>query len=75
MHSYLEACSPLCMLGNLIVVKYFFTFLNNCFRNTSVKLYSFDPDQAKHFGGPVLGIKCLQRLSADNTSRHLRVKS
>ena len=28
-----------------------------------------DPDQARHFVGPDLGQNCLQRLSADNTSR------
>ena len=28
-----------------------------------------DPDQAPHFVGPDLGPNCLQRLSADNTSR------
>ena len=30
---------------------------------------SLDPDQARHFVGPDLGPNCLQRLSADNTSR------
>ena len=29
---------------------------------------SLDPDQARHFVGPDLGPKCLQRLSADNKS-------
>ena len=28
-----------------------------------------DPDQAPHFVGPDLGPNCLQRLSADYTSR------
>ena len=28
-----------------------------------------DPDQARCFVGPDLGPNCLQRLSADNTSR------
>ena len=28
-----------------------------------------DPDQARHLVGPDLGQNCLQRLSADNTSR------
>ena len=32
-----------------------------------------DPDQARHFVGPDLGPICLQRLSADDTSRQ-RVK-
>ena len=30
---------------------------------------SLDPDQAGHFVGPGLDPKCLQRLSADDTSR------
>ena len=35
---------------------------------------SLDPNQARHFVGPNLGPTCLQKLSADNTSR-LRVKN
>ena len=38
--------------------------------------HNLDPDhyhQAQHFGGPDLGPTCLQRLSADDTSRQ-RVK-
>ena len=34
---------------------------------------SLDPDQARRSVGPVLGTNCLQRLSADDTSRQ-RVK-
>ena len=34
---------------------------------------SLDPDQPQLFVGPDLGLNCLQRLSADNTSRQ-RVK-
>ena len=34
---------------------------------------SLDPDQARHFVGPDLDPNCLQRLSADDTSRQ-RVK-
>ena len=30
---------------------------------------SLDPDQARHFVGPDLDPNCLQRLSADDTSR------
>ena len=37
----------------------------------SIKL---DPDQARHFVGPDLGLNCLQRLSADDTRRQ-RVKA
>ena len=32
-----------------------------------------DPDQVLHFDGPDLGPNCLQRLSADDTSKQ-RVK-
>ena len=32
---------------------------------------SLDPDQAQHYVGPDLGPKCLQRLSADDTSRQM----
>ena len=30
---------------------------------------SLDPDQARYFVGPDLGPKCLQKLSADDTSK------
>ena len=30
---------------------------------------NLDPDKARHFVGPDLGPNCLQRLSADDTSR------
>ena len=30
---------------------------------------SLDPDQARHFVGPDLGPNCLQKLSADDTSK------
>ena len=33
---------------------------------------SLDPDQARHFVGPDLGSNCLQKLTAEDTSR-LRV--
>ena len=35
---------------------------------------NLDPDHARHFVGPDLGPNCLQRLSADDTSRQ-RVKN
>ena len=44
------------------------TFLKNSFRNTIRVANSLDPDQARHFVGPHLGLNCLQWLSADNTS-------
>ena len=34
-----------------------------------------DPDQARHFVGPDLGQNCLQRLSADDTSKDLNMQA
>ena len=45
------------------------TFYKNSFRNTFRVSNSLDPDRARHFVGPDLGPDCLQRLSADDTSR------
>ena len=39
-------------------------------RNTLRVSNSLDPDQARHFAGPDLGLNCLQKLSADDTSGH-----
>ena len=50
------------------------TFLRNSSRNTIKVSNCLNPDQAQHFDGPDLDPDCLQRLSADNTSR-IRVKS
>ena len=43
--------------------------VKNSFRNTIRVSNSWDQDQARHFVGPGLGPNCLQRLSADDTSR------
>ena len=48
-------------------------FGKNSFRNTIRMSNSLDPDQARQNVRPDLGPNCLQRLSADDTSR-LRVK-
>ena len=48
-------------------------FHKDLYRITIRVAYSLDPDQARLFVGPDLGPNCLQRLSADDTSRH-RVK-
>ena len=47
------------------------TFSKNSFslRTTIIMSNSLDPDQARHFFRADLGPNCLQRLSADNTSR------
>ena len=63
-----------CMLGNwacFFVVCDFFKikFFDFFFRNTIKMSDSLDPDQARHFVGLDLGQNCLQRLSADDTSR------
>ena len=49
------------------------TFSKNSFRNTIRVSNSSEPDQARQNVGPGLGLNCLQRLSADDTSRQ-RVK-
>ena len=45
------------------------TFLKSSFRNTIRVSNSLDTDQNRHFVWPDLGPNCLQRLSADGTSR------
>ena len=45
-------------------------FIKNSFRNTIRVSSSLNPDQARYFVKPDLGPNCLQRLSADDTSRH-----
>ena len=45
------------------------TFWKTSFRNTIRVSNSLDPDQARRFVGPDLDPNCLQRLSADDTSR------
>ena len=47
------------------------TFSKNSFRNTIRVSNSLDPDQARRFVRPDLGPNCLQRLSADDTSRQI----
>ena len=48
-------------------------FRKNSFRNIVWVSYSLDQYQARHFVGSDLVPNCLQRLSADHTSRY-RVK-
>ena len=66
------------MLGNLQTflssADFFFkiqmyTFSKITFKNTIRVSNSLDQDQAGHFVGPDLVPNCLQRLSADNTSK------
>ena len=38
-------------------------------RNTIRVSISLDPDQAQHFVEPDLGLNCLQKISADDTSK------
>ena len=44
-------------------------FSKKLFRNTIRVPNNLDPDQAQYFVGTDLGSNCLQRLSADGTSR------
>ena len=44
----------------------YFTIWMLDFFNTIRVSNSLDPDQARHFVRPDLGLNCLQRLSADN---------
>ena len=60
------ALRTLCMLGNFAC----FSMVRNTIRASN----SLDPDQ-EHFVGSDLGPNCLQRLSADDKSHHLREKS
>ena len=46
------------------------TFQKNSLKNTIIVSNRLDPDQVCCFDGPDLGPNCLQRLSADNKSRH-----
>ena len=46
-----------------------FIFFKISFRNTLRVSNSLDPDQARHFVGTGLDPNCLQKLSADDTSR------
>ena len=44
-------------------------FLKKSFRNIIKVSNRLDPYQVRHFVGPDLGLNCLQRLSADLTSK------
>ena len=46
-------------------------FFQKNFRTTMRMSNSLDPDQARHFVGPNLGPNCLQKLSANDTRRHI----
>ena len=46
-----------------------FKFCENSFTNMISASNSLDPDQAQHFVRPDLGPNCLQKFSADDTSR------
>ena len=54
-----------------IVCRYFFEVIlyKNYFRNTITMSNRLDLDQARPIVRPDLGPNCLQRLSADDTSR------
>ena len=45
------------------------TFFKKLIQDTIRMSNSFDPDKAKHFVRPFLGLNCLHRLIADDISR------
>ena len=72
---------------NFLPTAYFFTFLllssadflnstysTNYFMNTIRVSNSLDPDQTRHFVGSDLVLNCLQRFTADDTSRQRVLK-
>ena len=59
-----------CMLFCHLQIFFKRLFKKNSFRNTITVSNSLDPDQARRSLGPGLGPNCLQKLSADDTSRH-----
>ena len=76
----------LCMLGNFacffVVCRFFFFFFSNYIFFLKKKFQEYHsvnnnlgPDLARHFVEPDLDPNCLQRLSADDKSRHSRGKS
>ena len=70
--------STLCMLDNFSSVLFSADFSQNqlskkSFRNSTRVSNSLEPDPARQVVGPDLFLNCLQRLSADNTSKQ-RVK-
>ena len=48
-------------------------FFKKAFRNTIRVSNILDPDQARRFVGSYLGLNCLQRLPAGDTSRQIHV--
>ena len=49
------------------------TFFKNSFRNTIRVSNGLDQDQAQCFVGSNLGLNCLQKLSADDSSRQRKI--
>ena len=67
---------PTCFFSRfLFVVCCFFlnTFSKNCFMNAIRVVNSLDPDQARHFVGPDLGLNCLRKLSTDTNRQRVTV--
>ena len=54
---------------NQFVVVVVVFFLKKYFRNIGRVSNNLDPDLALRFAGPDLGPNCLQKLSADDTSK------
>ena len=66
-------CQSECIYYNGNAVLATSTLLKSSFTNTFRVSNSLDPHQARHFVWPDLSSNCLQKLSADDTSRE-RVK-
>ena len=57
-----------------LLILFKINFFAKSFKYTIRVFNSLDPDQARLFVGPDLGPNCLQRLSADDTSRQSVLK-
>ena len=68
LHGKSNFLAQLCLLCRLLIFSKS-TFLKNSVRNNIRVSNSLDPDQARYFVGPYLGPNCLEKLSADDTSR------
>ena len=67
--AYEVICRLLIFFKISLLLLLLFFFLKKYFRNIGSVLNNLDPDLALRFAGPDLGPNCLQRLSADDTSK------
>ena len=57
-----------------VLIFFKINFLEKFFQDYNQSVNNLDPDKTQHFVGPDLGPNCLQRISAEDTSRK-RIKS